>query len=289
MIDYLKKYSWLLIVFLLLVACQPNKRKSETEKRPVLMVTIEPLRYFTEAIAGPRFTVESIVPRGSSPETYDPTPAQLLALADSRAYLRIGSIGFEQVWMDRLMTNAPNLPVFNTSQGIDFILEDEGPEPHVWTSTVNARIIADNIATALCALDSTHTAEYLHRRDSLMAVIAQTDSLCRSLLLRPDADRTFLIYHPALSYFARDYGLRQLPIEEAGKEPTPARLKALLDLCQKEKANIIFVQPEFDRRNAELIARQTGTRIVPINPLSYDWQSEIIKAAKALAPNNNSK
>ena len=175
MIDYLKKYSWLLIVFLLLVACQPNKRKSETEKRPVLMVTIEPLRYFTEAIAGSRFTVESIVPRGSSPETYDPTPAQLLALADSRAYLRIGPIGFEQVWMDRLMANAPDLPVFNTSQGIDFILEDEGPEPHVWTSAVNARVIADNIATALCALDSTHTAEYLHRRDSLMTVIAHTD------------------------------------------------------------------------------------------------------------------
>ncbi len=280
----------MVIVLLLFVACQPNKQKNEVqENRPILMVTIEPLRYFTEAIAGPRFTVESIVPRGSSPETYDPTPAQLLALADSRAYLRIGSIGFEQVWMDRLMANAPDLPVFNTSQGIDFILEDEGAEPHVWTSTVNARIIADNIATALCTLDSTHTAEYLHRRDSLMAVIAQTDSLCRSLLLRPDADRTFLIYHPALSYFARDYGLHQLPIEEAGKEPTPARLKALLDLCQKEKVNIIFVQPEFDRRNAELIARQTGTRIIPINPLSYDWQSEIIKAAKALAPNNNSK
>ena len=286
----IKRNSWLVIVFLLFVACQPNKQKNEVqENRSILMVTIEPLRYFTEAIAGPRFTVESIVPRGSSPETYDPTPAQLLALADSRAYLRIGSIGFEQVWMDRLMANAPDLPVFNTSQGIDFILEDEGPEPHVWTSAVNARVIADNIATALCALDSTHTAEYLHRRDSLMAVIAQTDSLCRSLLLRPDADRTFLIYHPALSYFARDYGLRQLPIEEAGKEPTPARLKALLDLCQKEKVNIIFVQPEFDRRNAELIARQTGTRIIPINPLSYDWQSEIIKAAKALAPNNNSK
>ena len=265
MIDYLKKYSWLLIVFLLLVACQPNKRKSETEKRPVLMVTIEPLRYFTEAIAGSRFTVESIVPRGSSPETYDPTPTQLLALADSRAYLRIGPIGFEQVWMDRLMANAPDLPVFNTSQGIDFILEDEGPEPHVWTSAVNARIIADNIATALCALDSTHTAEYLHRRDSLMTVIAHTDSFCHSLLSRPDADRTFLIY------------------QEAGKEPTPARLKALLDLCQKEKVNIIFVQPEFDRRNAELIARQTDTRIVPVNPLSYDWQDEITGVAKALA------
>ena len=199
----IKRNSWLVIVLLLFVACQPNKQKNEVqENRPILMVTIEPLRYFTEAIAGPRFTVESIVPRGSSPETYDPTPAQLLALADSRAYLRIGSIGFEQVWMDRLMANAPNLPVFNTSQGIDFILEDEGPEPHVWTSTVNARIIADNIATALCALDSTHTAEYLHRRDSLMAgrslprpTVSAVPCCCVPM---PTALSSFTIRHSAI-------------------------------------------------------------------------------------------
>ncbi len=283
-----KKYIGLVISVLLFSACGSTSPKSDSGgERPVLTVTIEPLRYFTEAIAGTRFTVESIVPRGSSPETYDPTPAQLLALADSRAYLRTGSIGFEQVWMSRLMANTPEMPVFDTSKGIDFIVEDEGPEPHIWTSAVNARIIAENIATALCALDSTHTAEYLHRRDSLVTVIGHTDSLCRSLLSRADADRTFLIYHPALSYFSRDYGLRQLSIEEAGKEPTPARLKELLDLCQKEKVNVIFVQPEFDQRNAELIARQTGTRIVSINPLSYDWQDEIIGVAKALANTAN--
>ena len=278
------KNTWLLIFVLLLAACKPAGVKNETkEELPVITVAIEPLRYFTEVIAGARFTVESMVPRGNSPETYDPTPAQLIAFADSRAYLRIGHIGFEQVWLERLTANAPDLPVFDTSVGIDFIVEDEGPEPHIWTSAVNARVIVGNIATALCTLDSTHANEYLHRRDSLLTVITHTDSLCRSLLSRPGADRTFLIYHPALSYFARDYGLRQLSIEEAGKEPTPARLKELLDLCRKEKVSTIFVQPEFDRRNAELIARQTGTRIVPINPLSYDWQDEITGVAKALA------
>lgn len=279
-----RKYIWLVISVLLFSACGSTSLKSDSGgERPVLTVTIEPLRYFTEAIAGTRFTVESIVPRGSSPETYDPTPSQLLALADSRAYLRIGYIGFEQVWMKRLMANAPDMPVFDTSKGIDLIVEDEGPEPHIWTSAVNARVIAANVAMALCTLDSIHSSEYRHRCDSLITVINRTDSLCRSLLSGPDADRMFLIYHPSLSYFARDYGLRQLPIEEAGKEPTPARLKELLDCCQREKVNVIFVQPEFDRRNAEQIARQTGSRIVPINPLAYDWQDEMLHVARTLA------
>ena len=284
-----KKYIWLAISVLLFSACRPAGQKNDLGgEPPILTVTIEPLRYFTEAIAGTRFTVESIVPRGSSPETYDPTPSQLLALADSRAYLRIGYIGFEQVWMQRLMANAPDMRVFDTSKGIDLIEEDEGPEPHIWTSAVNARVIAANVTAALCTLDSIHTSEYRHRCDSLIAVINHTDSLCRSLLSAPDADRTFLIYHPSLSYFARDYGLRQLPIEEAGKEPTPARLKGLLDFCQRENVNVIFIQPEFDQRNAALIAKQTGTRMVSINPLAYDWQDEMLHVAKTLATNTSS-
>ncbi len=82
-----------------------------------------------------------------------------------------------------------------------------------------------------------------------------------------------MIYHPALSYFARDYGLHQIPIEAGGKEPSPAHLKALINTCSSENVHVIFVQPEFDRRNAELIAQQTGTRVVAINPFSYDWEN----------------
>ena len=102
------------------------------------------------------------------------------------------------------------------------------------------------------------------------------------MLSGQNADRAFMIYHPALSYFARDYSLHQIPIEAGGKEPSPAHLRDLINSCKKEKVRIIFVQPEFDRRNADLIAQQTGTRVVSINPLSYDWEEEMMNTARAL-------
>ena len=84
-------------------------------------------------------------------------------------------------------------------------------------------------------------------------------------------------------YVSRDYGLWQNSIEENGKEPTPAYLKDLIDFSRQNKVDVIFVQPEFDKRNAELIAKETNARIISINPLSYDWQSEMINVAKELS------
>ena len=96
-----------------------------------------------------------------------------------------------------------------------------------------------------------------------------TDSIIRKTLQQPGTAQSFMIYHPALSYFARDYGLQQISIEEGGKD-----------------VRIIFIQPEFDRRNAEIIARETGTGIVPINPLSYNWEAEMLTVAQALTDHN---
>ena len=301
----------LLSILLLLVGCKPGgQQKTADEELPVITVTIEPLRYFAEAIAGPHFRVVSMVPKGSSPETYDPTPQQLIELAKSRAYLRIGYIGFEQSWLERLQDNAPHLPFYDMSQGVELIRDEahehghshaapvgnyheeeehhhhhhhaSGVEPHIWNSALNAQLIAGNILKALCTLDSDHTEEFRTRHDSLVHRMEQTDSLICERLSAPQADRAFMIYHPALSYFARDYGLHQISIEEGGKEPSPTQLKALIDRCRREKVRVIFVQPEFDRRNAEIIAAQTNTRVVPINPLAYDWEQEMLNTANEL-------
>ncbi len=280
---------------LLLAACTGRLSKSNEPERekPVITVTLEPQRYLTEAIAGDKFTVISMVPKGSSPETYDPVPQQLISLGNSKAYFRIGYIGFEQTWMDKLMSNTPHIQVFDTSKGIDLILNSSSHsrdghihavEPHIWNSTDNALILAGNTYKALCTLDKANQPYYRHRYDSLCHRIQQTDSLIRRQLSAPDAAKSFMIYHPALSYFARDYGLHQISIEEDGKEPSPAHLKRLIDLCKEENVQVIFVQPEFDKRNAETIAQQTGTKVVPINPLSYDWETEMLNVAEALAP-----
>lgn len=284
----MRNFIYILII-LCLSACKPS---AQSEQKPIITVTLEPLRYFTEAIAGDQYEIVSMVPKGSSPETYDPTPQQLVALNKSQAYFRIGHIGFEQTWMDRLASNSPQLKFFDTSEGIDLIrtaghqhgdhYHAGGVEPHVWNSANNAIILAENIYQALCKLDSPNQTYYKERLDSLKLTIQETDKTIRKLLQK--ADRTFLIYHPALSYFARDYGLKQVSIEEEGKEPSPAQLKTLIETCRKENIHVIFVQQEFDVRNAQLIADELGVTIIPINPLSYDWPTEMINVAKALTP-----
>ena len=282
----MKKLLYILtLVFL--CACGNTTQKSD---KPTITVTLEPLRYFAEAIAGEHYDVVSMVPKGSSPESYDPTPQQLVALSRSEAYLRIGYIGFEQAWMKKLEANAPDMKVFDTSQGVDLIrgeghwhgdhFHEGGVEPHIWNSTRNAIIIAENVYGALCELDATHQEDYKNRLDVLKETIRRTDENVRTFL--ENADSTFLIYHPALSYFARDYGLKQISIEEGGKEPSPAYLKHLIELCRQEKAHVIFVQQEFDQRNAQLIADELGIEVVTINPLSYDWDEEMIRVANAL-------
>ena len=282
----MKKFFYILT---LVILCGCGNATHNSDK-PIITVTIEPLRYFTEAIAGEHFKVVSMVPKGSSPESYDPTPQQLVALGNSQAYLRIGYIGFEQAWMNKLEANHPDMKVYDTSQGIDLIrskghwhgdhFHEGGVEPHIWNSTRNASMMADNIYKALCELDSTHQEEYKHRLDSLKKTIARTDENVKAIL--KNASTSFLIYHPALSYFARDYGLKQISIEEGGKEPSPAHLKELIELCKKEKIRVIFVQQEFDQRNAQLIADELGIKVVSINPLSYDWTEEMIRVAKSL-------
>lgn len=278
---------------LLLNSCWGKPKNKENER--VITVTIEPQRYFAEAIAGDKFKIVSMVPKGSSPESYDPTPQQLVELATSEAYLRIGHIGFEVTWMDRLLKNAPHIVVFDTSEGIDLIraaghshgdhYHEGGVEPHVWSSATNAQVIVRNTFQALRTLDQENEAYYLARYDSISREIQKVDDAITDLL-KEGADHAFMIYHPALSYFARDYQLEQIPIEEEGKEPSPAYLRDLIEISKLEDVRVIFVQQEFDQRNARIIAKETNAQIVPINPLSYNWQEEMLYIARKLKIEN---
>ena len=128
----MKRTFLYILTALLAVGCKNSSVQSHknNDDKPVITVTIEPLRYFTEAIAGDNFSIISMVPKGSSPETYDPTPQQLVDLAKSKAYFRIGYIGFEQTWMDKLTDNAPHLQFFDTSRGIDLIYDSSHAHHH---------------------------------------------------------------------------------------------------------------------------------------------------------------
>ncbi len=291
---FMNKLFYIFITSIALLGCT-NSNKTNDGK-PTITVTLEPLKYFTSAIAGDKFDVVSMVPNGSSPETYDPTPQQLVNLSKSVAYFRIGYIGFEQIWMNKLEENNPNLAIFDTSKGVELIVGEEscnnhghdehghshegGVDPHIWNSTINASIISQNIYNALCQLSPKDKDYFKEKLDSMNIVFKNLDVQIKGILA--DADTTFLIYHPALSYYAKEFGLKQISIEKDGKQPTPTSLKKLIDDSKAEKPHVIFVQKEFDTRNAELISNELNLHIVTINPLSFNWQEEMLEPAKAL-------
>ena len=282
----LRTYVLPLLAAVLLAACGKSADKTN---EPSIAVTVEPLRYFAEALADGRFRVTSIVPEGSSPETYDPTPQQLVQFAESKAWLLAGGLGFEKAWAERLKETNPDMPFYNLSEGIELVRSAHShghgaeSDPHVWNSVRNARLIARNVCRALCEIDPAGTSHYRHRLDSLSRVFDRTElAVAREI---EGAAPAFLIHHPALAYFARDWGLEQICIEEDGKEPTPARLRELVRLCREKHVCTVFIQKEFDRRHAELIAAELGLEPVAVNPLSYRWDEEMLHTARALGSN----
>lgn len=293
-----------ILSFFLLTACV-TKQANET----VVTVTIEPQRYFAEKIAGDKFKINCVVPAGQSPETYDPTPQQMIQIGRSIAYLRIGPIGFEQAWMDKIRENNPKLQVFDTSEGMNLLTDTEdddhthehgthdhdahageeahhhhhgGVDPHIWSSIAGAKTVAWNTLNAFIELDLDNTEYFWQNYNKLVDEIDKTNTEIKQLL-DPLTDRTFIIYHPALTYFANEFNLTQLCIEMDGKEPSPAQLKRLVETARANNARVVFIQQEFDQKNAELIAKETGCKLTVINPLAYDWTKEMIHIAKALA------
>lgn len=269
----------------MLAGCNRSADKS------FIAVTIEPQKYFAEKIAGNRFEIYTVVPAGQSPETYDATPRQMLRFNQCSAYLLMGSrIGFEEAWIQSILENNPSMKTFNLSEGFNLISEDNddrhhhagGVDPHVWSSVEGARTIAANTFRALVELDPASRQVYKENYDRLTNEINATDSVIRSLL-SPLEGSAFIIYHPALTYFAREFKIEQLCIEFDGKEPSPVRLKELVDAVNTHNVKVIFIQQEFDPGNARRLAETTGCRLVSINLQAYEWSREMISLARALA------
>lgn len=274
----MKKYLLLLTVTLILASCTTNPQ----DTRRKITVTIEPLRYFTEQIAGEKFVVNTMVPQGGNPETYEPTAQQMVKLAESDLYIKVGNIGFERTWMKKLSQNAPHTIIIDSSEGIELAHSSHGvTDPHTWMSTNNAKQIARNIYEALVSINARDSASYRRNYEALIDTIEATDMRLREQLTR-DKSQAFLIDHPALTYFARDYELLQIPVEEEGREPSAAQLKKTIQQAKDKKVKVMFVQKQFETRSTKIVSQEVGAETIAINPLSHNWSEEMVSIAKKL-------
>ena len=286
----MKRFLYLIILCVILAGCKgtPQKQadsgKTSGTEKPAVTVTISPYKYFVDQIAKGKVDVNVMVSNGNNPETYEPYAQQMMELSKSALYLKVGSIGFEQTWMKKLQDNAPDMKVIDTSVGIKPAKTPGGNiDPHVWMSCSNARIIASNILKALCELEPKNKAFFEKNYQSLLSIIDKRDSTIRESFKKdPDLVRKFVIYHPILTYFARDYQLEQLAIEEEGREPSASQLKSLIERARKEKIKFCLIQAEFANRNTTTFIKESHTKPMDINPLQGDWNWAMQEAAAAV-------
>lgn len=284
-----KVFTALVMLMVLLAGCHPSGGENDGKQEPMITVSIQPQKYFVEQIAGGHFQVQLMIPPGASPVTYDPSPGQMQELERSKGYIRIGYIVFEKVWMDKIQSVNPDLRIIDQSKGVDLIRRDthgrdeiQGVDPHIWTSPREVKTQVKNIRNFLISLDSTHRQTYRENTRHLLARIDSLDAFIAGNLSGLE-QTDFLIFHPALSYFARDYDLNQIALEHQGKEPTPARIRQVVDRSDASSIRAVFIQEQFSTDEARAIARELGADVVRVDPLAYDWLENMRKMSGAIA------
>jgi zinc transport system substrate-binding protein len=284
-----------------------------------VFASVVPIQTFVEKIGGKHVDARAMVRPGFSPQTYDPTPQQISELAGAVLYVRAG-MPFENAWMERIRSANPAMEVLDARDGIalreiearwhgeeghdqargpdvhhdnhedhhdhdahaDERSQDHEQDPHVWTSPRLVKHMVGDVRDKLSELDPAHAAEFARNHD---AFLVELDALDRDLhaLLDPLPNRRFMVFHPAWGYFADSYGLTQVPIEREGKEPGARSLAALIDQAKRERIQVVFVQPQFDKRSATQVAKAIGGVVVAVDPLAPDYVDNLRRVGRELA------
>lgn len=276
----MRKYLALIASTLLLAACGKAPKPDSNS----ICVSILPLKYITEEIVGKDFNIQVLVPAGASPETFEPTPKQFVDLNRARMIFNVGLIDFETTLLAKIEDQSK---VINLSQNIELIegscshvknpgngnssethrhAHAHGVDPHVWTSPKALQIMAENAFNAIEARypDSVRYRENYHR---LIDKLQKLDLRTREKIDRSGV-RYFIVYHPALTYYARDYGIQQVAIESDGKEPSARQLGEIIRNARNDGVNKIFYQNQFPQSVVEIIARDINARYIEIDPLA---------------------
>ncbi len=278
------------------------------DKLPVY-VSIAPQRYFVRQIGQDLVDVQVMVKTGADPHTYEPKPRQMVAISRAKLYFAIG-IEFEKANLHKIISINHKIKIVHLDHGIEKMPmvkhldkaemdadhkkgghqaadrhktgdqhpEHDGLDPHIWLSPPLAKILARNILIALLEIDPAHQSDYESNYKQFVRKIDDLDTELKEIF-EGSQGLEFMVFHPSWGYFAHAYGLEQIPIEIEGKNPKPAQLRKLIEHARDKGIKVIFVQPRFSVRNAELVAREIGGQVAFADPLAEDWMANLREVA----------
>jgi len=256
------------------------------------VVSILPEKTFVTAIGGDKVDVTLMVLPGNSPHTYEPKPSQMKDIAKAKLYFSIG-VEFENVWLTTFKDLNEKMQIIDLSKGIQKqnittkhpveTTVHHAKDPHIWTSPTNVKQIATHIYDALVLADQENKAYYKVHYETFIKEVEETDKTVRNILSKQPKGTKFMVFHPSWGYFAKAYGLIQLPAELEGKSPKPKELIALIKEAKEEKISAIFTQPEFSDAIAKVLANELHIKVIKVSPLSPHWSENLLNIAHAIA------
>lgn len=283
------------LLAVLFAGCSKAPEKNADGKLQ-LSCGLPPVAFIASAVAGDRGEVTALLPEGRSPHDYSPRPADIRNAGKSRFFFTTG-MNFENSAVRALPANvgivdvSKNIHRRRFDDGQDCCHDggdhghhhhgDDALDPHVWLSPENAAIIARSIADALISADPANKAVYLNNLKAFEKQLSDLDGVIRKQLANY-SNRTVLVYHPAFGYFTDAYKLHQHPLEINGREMTAVQLATVINKAQKENIKVVFVQPQFNPRTAEELARRIGGTAVPLDPLAWDLITNFKKMSEAI-------
>lgn len=251
-----------------------------------VFVSLLPQKQFVEKVGGEQVEVSVMVKPGHSPATYEPSARQMAALGAADLYIRIG-VPFENVWMPRLQAANPHMQIADLRAGIELKPierhihdgethhhDGEQLDPHIWLSPPLVGVMAQQIRRVLSALRPDAAALFAQNEQRFQTELSALHKELQQQLAQV-GKRRFMVFHPSWGYFADSYGLQQIPIEREGKSPGPQSLARLIEYAKAEQIGAIFVQRQFNRRDAQSVADAVGARLISVDPLAEDYLTNL--------------
>lgn len=285
------KKIFIIFFVIALLSCAKNEQHSEKIN---VLVTILPQKEFVESVAGKNVDIHVLVPPGNNPASYEPNPDDLQKIEQADIYFLIGHLPFERSHREKIQNLNTKLQIVNTSREIDLRYfgtkekhnhsEDKMIDPHTWTSPLSVKKQITIIQRTLSKFDPARAAQY---KKNSIEYQSKLDSLHINIQkeLKNLKNRNLMVFHPAWGYFARDFNLHQIAIEQDGKEPTSKQLHDLIRKAKTENIRVIFVQKQFDERVAKAIAENIDGVVVAIDPLAADYLSNMKKLGETISGN----
>jgi len=245
-----------------------------------VFVTVIPQAGIVKQIGGKYVDVKTLVSTGTCPETFSPTPKEIGYLSEADVFISLG-LPFEDSWLKKIsgnssvvnmkkMTDGIVLRELESLKDIDGDIHQKGDkDPHVWVSLKNLVIMANNTSHILSELMPENKKYFDQNLKTFSDKAKKLDDELRAKFSK-QSNKNIFVFHPVFGYLADDYGLKQIPIEIEGKEPSAKQLVELMQVFKKYDAKLIFVQPEFSPKTAEAVAKALNAQIIPISVYNED-------------------